>query len=122
MHDLVLMRVLEGVTQLGHERPKIFPTKMMTGLLQPQAAKILTVNEFKRDKRRFTGGLNKIVNADDVGMVQPAALLHFTLKIVECGRIASEFLGQSLDGQLLAGLLIHGQPYFAPSAPSQLAL
>ena len=95
---------------------------MMTGLLQPQAAKILTVNEFKRDKRRFTGGLNKIVNADDVGMVQPAALFHFTLKIVECGRIACEFLGQSLDGQLLAGLLIHGQPYFAPSAPSQLAL
>ena len=60
------------------------------------------------------------MNADDVGVVQVAALLHFPCEIIQGGRIAGQFSRQPLNGQLITGLFIHSQPHFTATATTKL--
>ena len=46
MHNLMLMRILKGITQLSHQWPQVFPCKQMAGLLQTKGGEVLSVHIF----------------------------------------------------------------------------
>ncbi|GDY22820.1 hypothetical protein LBMAG56_41670 [Verrucomicrobiota bacterium] len=119
MDDAFLVGVGEGAAEVAENGPQIIPRQHALGLLLAKIVEVHAFDVFHRDEWNLAGNAVEVVNADDVGMAELAALERLEAEVFEGAFVnpaggVEEFerAGFAQDG-------VGGQPDFAGAAAAE---
>ncbi len=110
----------ERVAKLHHVGLEILPRKNATLLITPHVGQLLPLHKLHGQERVLTRQIHQVVDADDIGVAELAALLHLTLHIIERGFVHGHLRRKAFEGKLLIKLRVHGQIHHTHAAPAKL--
>ena len=111
----VVMRVIEGVTELARPFRQLVRLEDLVRLVRAQIRKRIAVDVFHRDATRLVA-VHEIVNPDDVLVSEIEAAARLALHVAEHRAIVHDQLRQEFEGDVAFQFFIARQPHDAHAA------
>ena len=119
MDHAFLVRVGEGAAEVAEDGPQVIPRQHALGLLLAEVVEVHAFHVFHRDERNLAGHAVEVVNADDVGMAELAALERLEAEVFE-GAVVDPVGGvEELERARLAQHGVGGQPDFTRATAAE---